>query len=102
MYAFLQKEDIKAGRDFNRHKFNRPKIKPSLTGSAINVIVAIPSLPLMLPHLWLRMFAGVRSATLQKQQCPAKCGAAIDLRRGREMYQLSNMLVIKFLSAWTG
>jgi hypothetical protein len=53
MYAFLQKEDIKAGRDFNRHRFNRPKIKPSLTGSAINVIVAIPSLPLMLPHLWL-------------------------------------------------
>ena len=55
MYAFLQKEDIKAGRDFNRHRFNRPKIKPSLTGSASYVIVAIPSLPLMLPHLWLPM-----------------------------------------------
>lgn len=55
MYAFVQKEDIKAGRVFNRHKFNRPKIKPSLTGSAINVIVTIPCLPLMLPHLWLPM-----------------------------------------------
>ena len=55
MYAFVQKEDIKAGRVFNRHKFNRPKIKPSLTSSAINVIVTIPCLPLMLPHLWLPM-----------------------------------------------
>ncbi|WP_183580461.1 hypothetical protein HDF18_25915 [Mucilaginibacter sp. X5P1] len=55
MYAFVQKEDIKAGRDFNRHKFNRPKIKPSLTGSATIVILTIAALPLMFPHLWLPM-----------------------------------------------